>query len=77
MTKPTYEWRVVCAHYGTGPRHEQCKWTKHGKDAKHKAKQSVIDLNHASDMRPDNNFYKDEAPYRVQSREVSGWVDDE
>ena len=71
-----YEYRVVCAHFGKA-RHEQCKWTKHGKDAAHKAKQSVIDLNHKSDMRPDNNFYKDEAPYRVQTREVTAWTDEE
>lgn len=78
MTKPKNEYRVVCAHFGTGSRHSAHKWEKRSKDAKHKAKQAVIDLNHHADVtRPEDSFYRNEAPYRVQIREVTAWTDDE
>ena len=71
-----YEFRVVCAHFGTR-HHLAHKWDKKGKDRKHKAAQSVIDLNHSADIRPNTNFYQGEAPYRVQTREVTAWEDQE
>ncbi len=78
MTKPEYEFRVVCAHYGTSNRHSTHKWNKHGKDREHKANQSVIELNHHAEItRPGESFYRNEAPYKVQTREVGAWTDQE
>lgn len=67
--KPKIEYRVVCAHFGT--RHHSTHKFPKG-DGK-KATQSVIDLNHHSEMASDDIYYKHEAPYRVQTREVSAW----
>ena len=77
MSKQEIEFRVVCAHFGDTTRHSAHKWEKRGKKGKHNAKQSVIDLNHTAEMRPDTNFYQGEAPYRVQTREVTPWQDEE
>ena len=71
MTKPEYEFRVVCAHF-PADFHQLHKWNK--LSGKH-AKQSVIDLNHTAEMQP--NFYATCAPYRVQTREVVEWNDQE
>ncbi len=70
------EYRIVCAHFGTSSRHTSHKFDKKGKDRKRKAKQSVIEANHQAEMTTDG-FYSNEAPYRVQTREVSAWADDE
>ncbi len=71
-----YEYRVVCAHLGEATRHSSHKWDKRGKDRKKKAAQSVTDLNHHREMQS-SHFYRNEAPYRVQVREVGAWRDNE
>ena len=74
MSKPKLEHRVVCAHFGKSTRHTSHKWAK--KDKK-KATQSVIDLNHHAEMVGRDHFYYNEAPYRVQIREVTAWGNEE
>lgn len=73
MSKPKFEFRVVCAHFGTHTRHSSHKWNKQNVK---KAEQSVIDLNHHREMQ-DSSFYRNEAPYRIQTREVTAWVDED
>ncbi len=74
MTKPKIEYRVVCAKFGTQG-HSDHVTVKKGKDAKRKAIQSVIDANHHADMVSEGHFYKGEAPWRIQEREVGAWED--
>lgn len=62
------EYRVVCAHFGEAG-HSQHKWPKANQA---KALQSVIDQDHHAEMHP-GLWYAGEAPYQVQSREVSAW----
>ena len=71
MTK--LEYRIVCAHFGDGTRHTSHRFPKGNMK---KARQSVTDLNHQAEMRTEG-FYSNEAPYRVQTREVEAWADDE
>ena len=67
------EMRVVCAHFGDGTRHTTHKFPK---GTMKKAQQSVIDLNHQAEMRTEG-FYSNEAPYRVETRQVTAWTDKE
>lgn len=62
------EWRVVCARFGQRG-HSTHAWKK---PTEGKAVQSVIDLDHHAQMHP-GSFYASEAPYQVQSREVTEW----
>ncbi|KKM70960.1 hypothetical protein LCGC14_1435540 [marine sediment metagenome] len=72
----TTEHRVVCDRFGTrghGNRHANHVWPKRDKK---KAVQAVIDANHHAEtvVGPDH-FYRQEAPYRRQEREVTAWED--
>lgn len=74
------EWRVVCAHHGNSMDHRSHTW---GKRDQAKAEQSVIDLDHKAQQNADavaggaaKRWYADEAPYRVQVREVGEWADE-
>lgn len=72
--KTKTEYRVVCASYGT-PRHGQHAKTK---TTLAKAKLAAQDANdHAAmlDERGGRHWQIDEAPYRVQTREVGAWAD--
>jgi len=62
------EYRVVCANHGNRG-HSTHAWRKPNLK---KATQAVIDLNHAAEMNR-TAFYANEAPYRVESRDVSKW----
>jgi len=79
-SKPKSEWRVVCANFGQKG-HAQHFWEK--KD-KAKAEQSKVDSDHHAEMlkaraagQEDGrvHWYVGEAPYVVQTREVSKWGD--
>ena len=68
----TKEYRVVCARYGERG-HGQHTWAK---KTEAKAKQAVIDNNHHAEVVvASTHFYTQEAPYRVQVREVTDWED--
>ena len=67
------EYRVVCSRFGEGFRHREHKWEKKGKDRKQKTEKSVIELNRHAEMASEDHFYKDEAPYQMQTREVTDW----
>ena len=71
----TTEYRVVCSRFGTRG-HSEHKWIKTGKDAEKRAVQAVIDANHHAEtvVGPDH-FYRQEAPWRVQTRTVTEWED--
>ena len=69
------EWATVCA-----------PWPRPGHKAhltprtnKAKAKQAVIDNNHHAEMlaaKMERHWYIDEAPFRLMSREVTGWQEE-
>lgn len=67
--KPKLEWRLVCAQHGTSG-HSSHTWAKRDEA---KARQSKRDADHHAEMNP-TTWYAREAPYEVQSREVSPWV---
>ncbi len=69
--KPKTEYRVVCAKFGTRGHSQHV----HIKASKAKAVQSVIDANHHADVVSEGHFYKGEAPWRTQERDVSAWRD--
>ncbi len=73
MTKTKTEFRVVCAKFGTQG-HSDHVTVKHDKA---KAVQSVIDANHHAEVVSEGHFYKGEAPWRIQEREVGAWEDTE
>ena len=70
------EYRIVCAHYpASGHRSHQ-----HAKATLAKALQAVVDANHHAEMQRDRQgerrtWYVNEAPWRVQVREVGDWLD--
>jgi len=69
------EWATVCAHW-PGPGHKAHITVR--KD-KAKAKQAVIDNNHHAEMlaaKMERHWYIDEAPFRLMSREVTGWQEE-
>ena len=68
--KPKAEWQVVCANHRQAG-HADHAW-KRGTLAK--AKQSVIDNNHRASMNK-AAWYTNEAPYKIQTREVGAWTD--
>jgi hypothetical protein len=75
MTKT--EHRIVCRLFGKkglGNFHTNHVWLKRDKK---KAIQSLIDLTHHADTVSQDHFYKREAPYRRQEREVTEWEDTE
>jgi len=74
--KPTIEHRVVCARFGTAG-HSQHYSTKTGTGARAKAIKSVKEANDHARRSPQGHWYKGEAPYRRQQREVSAWEDSE
>ena len=67
------EYRVVCARF-TEPYHGQHHKTR--KD-KRRAVQSVIDQNAEAAELMFSSYDADEAPWRVQSRQVTEWKDSE
>jgi hypothetical protein len=71
--KPKTEIRIVCANYGKKGQssHSSHAWNK---TTMAKAKQSLIDLDHRAELHP-NSYYANEAPYRIQVREVTAWKD--
>ena len=71
MTKPKTEIRVVCANYGAAG-HASHTWPKRDLD---KARQSVIDAQHRAEVGNPTAYYRGEAPYRIQVREVGPWTD--
>ncbi|KKN26547.1 hypothetical protein LCGC14_0873740 [marine sediment metagenome] len=71
----TTEFRVVCSRFGTRD-HSGHVSVKTGNDAEKRAVQAVIDANHhAETVVGSDHFYRQEAPYRIQTREVSEWED--
>ena len=72
--KRRQEFRVVCARFPD----EGHRLHVHTKRDLARAKQSVIDSDHHSEMmsrRGSRHWYTNEAPHRIQVREVSEWVD--
>ena len=68
--RTTTEIRVVCANYGTAG-HSNHVWAKRDMA---KARQSVIDAQHRADVGNPTAYYRAEAPYQIQTREVGPWV---
>ena len=68
--KPREEWRLVCANYGTTGHSSHSRTKKdRAKAFKDKAEADRHSALH------DGKFYGNEAPYRVQRREVTPWQD--
>ena len=67
--KPKIEYRITCANFGDR-HHRTHQWIK---NTKVKAQQSVTDLNHHAEMAPATHYYKREAPYVIERREVTAW----
>ena len=68
------EYRVVCANY-PGREHSRHITTKRDLE---RAEQAVRDNDHHSEMmqrRRGRHWYAGEAPFRVQTREVTEWED--
>jgi len=68
------EYRVVCRHFPKSGHGTHV----HPKRSLDHALQSVIDADHHAEMlqgTSPRHWYVEEAPHRVQQREVTGWVD--
>lgn len=63
------EYRIVCAHFGSAD-HGSHAWPKRDLE---KARQSKIDLDHHASIQS-SSWYRREAPYDVQTREVEEWA---
>lgn len=64
------EFRVVCKHHPKDG-HQLHRWDKGSRGL---AEQSILDLNHAAEIKRDN-FYSKCAPYTLETREVSEWTE--
>ncbi len=76
MTTKTH-WRLVCAKHGKDRGHSSHAYQKSSLE---KAKQGAIDADHHSETvgtRKAGDYYTGEAPWRVQTREVTEWEDSE
>lgn len=74
MPKPQIEYRIVCKHFGTRG-HSGHEVTKRGKGAGAKARKALKDQNDHAARSPIGHWYRGEAPYKLQTREVTPWKD--
>ena len=66
------QFRVVCKYHPSNG-HQLHRWEKMSRES---AEQSVSDLNHKADMdRGTDSFYRNCAPYTIETREVSDWTE--
>lgn len=76
MTKTKTVYRIVCVKQGNDRGHTTHAYSK---SSLAKATQAVIDADHHSEMVIAKvgvgNYYLNEAPWRIQSREIGEWED--